>query len=242
MKALIRAGGTALLLVLTSSSDGPAQHVEGNAWPLDPQYAACSLCHAAHSPGGAPHLLKTADIPDAESQAPALSATSRSCLRCHWTLTLRDQQPEFLAPSDPATGGYLGPDLSDDHVLRGQAGQLSSVLPRSRITLGPLAGGLSALAPGPGPTGAVDCVDCHEPHAPGSAIIPDPVEQQIICTRCHDPYVPEPSAHASLACTDCHQMHGANPDLLRDPAGNPVCGTCHSGTPGFAVRHSPGSR
>jgi len=230
----------AALFICAAPDGGRAQHVEGNPWPLDPQYAACSLCHAAHSPGGAPHLLKTTDIPDAQNQSPTLSATSRSCLRCHWTTTLRDQQTEFLAPSDPTAGGYLGPDLSDDHVLRGQAGQQTSSLPHSRIALGPLAGGLSALAPGP--SGVVGCVDCHEPHAPGSAIVPDPVEQQIICTRCHDPYMPAPTEHASLACTDCHQMHGANPDLLRDPATNPVCTTCHSTTPVFSSILTPGTR
>lgn len=238
----MRARPLAVAALFVSIPAGPAvaQHVTGDPWPLDPEYTMCSLCHTVHGAVGAPRLLKTAEIPDAELQSPRLSAVSRSCLRCHWTPTLRDQQDEFLAPSDPVAAAYLGPDLSDDHPLRGEGGQMTaSVL---RPLLAPSASvtrSLSAEVLAPTASGAVGCVDCHEPHAPGGGIIPDPVEQLVLCTRCHDAYMPYPDQHASLACTDCHRMHGGTGKLLRDPATNPTCTECHATTPTFPTQSSP---
>jgi hypothetical protein len=173
----------------------------------------CHLCHGAHFAGQAPYLLKSDE--STALNVGQINPVSRSCLRCHWTSSLRDQQTEFVVPADPINGTYLGPVPGDDHPMGMQ------------------------MSGGPGGPTPVECMSCHEPHAPGEGIMPDPVEQMIVCTICHEPFMPAPTEHTTLACTDCHQLHNGGPNLLRDPSTDPTCLACHAVVPQFQIRLVP---
>ncbi len=220
-----------------------AQHIE-EAGIVDPDLGNCRLCHRAHLSTMAPYLL----LVDAAGTfpSPGLDGSSESCLRCHWTSTLRDGQPEFIVPADPLATSYLGPQLGDDHPLGRQAGGggpggteplTSSGLLTEGDPLGsPADMALPLFDASLAPDGTIQCFTCHEPHAPGSMMIPDMMEQLTLCEVCHVPYMPAPNEHTSLACTDCHRLHGGSkPGLMRDPDTNAVCLTCHSTTPSFAI-------
>jgi predicted CXXCH cytochrome family protein len=221
-----------------------AQHVE-EPGIVDPSLGTCRLCHRAHVSSMQPYLL----LMDSEAMgtypSPGIDGSSESCLRCHWTAALRDQQSEFLAPADPLATSYLGPQLGDDHPIGRQGGGSGSggtdpLASMGSLTEDPLASPAGMSVPlfnvSLAPDGSIQCFTCHEPHAPGSTIVPDMIEQLTLCEVCHVPYMPSPTEHTSLACTDCHRLHGgAMPGLLRDPDTNAVCLTCHSTTPTFLL-------
>lgn len=202
----------ALLLCFTSPLY--SQHAEGSPQLAGSSEERCVLCHGAHFAGQAPYLLKSDD--SSVLNVARVDAVSRSCLRCHWTVSLRDQQPEFVVPADPIDGLYLGPVPGDDHPMGMQGG-----------------GGFG------GASDPVECMSCHEPHAPGADVIPDPVEQMILCTLCHEPVMPAPTEHTTLACTDCHQLHNAGSNLLRDTSADPTCLACHAVVPPFQIQLLP---
>lgn len=220
-----------------------AQHIE-EPGIVDPDLGKCRLCHRAHLSTMAPYLLLVDD--GGTFPSPGLDGSSESCLRCHWTSTLRERQPEFIVPADPLATSYLGPQLGDDHPLGRQAGgggpsgsePLSSMgaLTEEDPLASPVAAGLPLFDASLAPDGTIQCFTCHEPHAPGPMMIPDMMEQLTLCEVCHVPYMPSPNEHTSLACTDCHRLHGGSkPGLMRDPDTNTVCLTCHSTTPSFAA-------
>mgnify|MGYP001821984089 CR=1 FL=1 len=221
-----------------------AQHVE-TPGIVDPDLGKCRLCHRSHVSATSPYLLQVDGGSAGTYPSPGLDGSSESCLRCHWTASLRDQQTEFIVPADPFATTYLGPRLGDDHPLGHQGGSgpggtdlLASMGVLTEEDRLPSPGGMSvplfnvSLAP----DGSIQCFTCHEPHAPGSAMVPDMIEQITLCELCHVPYMPSPNEHTSLACTDCHRLHGGSmPGLMRDPDTNAVCLTCHSTTPAFSI-------
>lgn len=222
-----------------------AQHVEAPGI-VDPSFERCALCHRPHLTIMAPYLLRV--DPGAAGTFPAsgLDRVSESCLRCHWTAALRSAQPEFLAPPPSTSTGYLGNDFSDDHPLgRPADGMARAGFLGDRLAAGP--GGripalsMSGMSTGLAPGGMIQCSTCHEPHAPGRAIVPDALEQLALCEVCHISTAPEADVHSSLACTDCHLLHGGSASaLLRDPDPNAVCLACHSSAPTFTL--APSSR
>jgi predicted CXXCH cytochrome family protein len=247
MKILVAAA------IITAMGPGPsaprflaAQHVE-QPGIVDPSLGSCRLCHRAHVSSMQPYLLLMDSGAMGTFPSPGLDGSSESCLRCHWTATLRDQQSEFIAPADPLATGYLGPQLGDDHPIGRQGGGGGSGTTTPLFGMGALSAGdpialtgVEAALPqfdvGLAPDGSIQCYSCHEPHAPSSAMIPDMIEQLTLCEVCHVPYMPSPNEHTSLACTDCHRLHGgAMPGLMRDPDTNAVCLTCHSTTPTFSL-------
>jgi predicted CXXCH cytochrome family protein len=232
---MTRPGAFAATLLFAVAGPLNGQHVEVPT-EIDPEIGNCSLCHTAHPSTQAPYLLKIDPNASSIIQTPGLGARSESCLRCHWTTALRDQQPEFIATANPV-GGYLGPSLDNDHPLGDyNSGAAPSILTTSPESLG---GTFTPLTAAPNLADGIGCVDCHEPHAPGPNIIPDPVEQLIVCTVCHAAEMPSPENHSALACTECHQLHGsADGHLLKDPSTNPVCLSCHVTVPQFSVSPS----
>ncbi len=238
-------GASVFALALGADPDAlHAQHVE-EPGVVDSDLGKCRLCHSAHVSSMQPYLLRTDAGAAGSYPSPGLDGSSESCLRCHWTSALRDEQPEFLIPADPLATSYLGPQLGDDHPLGlqggGGPGGTAPLTSMGALTAeDPLASPVASVTPmfavGLAPDGSIQCYSCHEPHAPGSAMIPDMVEQLTLCELCHVAVMPEPSEHTSLACTDCHELHGgAMPGLMRDPDTNAVCLTCHGTTPTFSI-------
>jgi DmsE family decaheme c-type cytochrome len=87
------------------------------------------------------------------------------------------------------------------------------------------------------PEGAMDCVDCHNPHG---SFLPD--SQQVAyanepgCFRCHSdlrgPFVFEHAPVQLEGCTACHEPHGsANPRMLTRAQIRFVCLECHANLP-----------
>lgn len=243
--AVRRITGIAAAAVALASCVTPvlAQHVE-TPGIVDPDLGNCRLCHRAHVSTTNPYLLHVDDGSAGAYPSPGLDGSSESCMRCHWTASLRDQQSEFIAPADPFATTYLGPQLGDDHPLGLQGGGPGGTDPLASV--GSLTEGDPLASPGGvsvplfnlslAPDGSIQCFTCHEPHAPGPAIVPDMIEQLTLCEACHVPYMPSPNEHTSLACTDCHRLHGGSmPGLMRDPDTNTVCLACHTTTPTFSI-------
>ena len=233
----------ATVAIAAGVSPSAAQHVEAPGI-VDPDLGKCRLCHRSHVSATSPYLLQVDGGAVGTYPSPGLDGSSESCMRCHWTSSLRDQQSEFIAPADPFATTYLGPQLGDDHPLGHQGGSgpggADPLASMGSLTEDPLASPIGMSVPlfnvSLAPDGSIQCFTCHEPHAPGSAMIPDMIEQLTLCEVCHVPYMPSPNEHTSLACTDCHRLHGgAMPGLMRDPDTNAVCLTCHSTTPTFSL-------
>jgi predicted CXXCH cytochrome family protein len=202
----------------------------------------CRMCHGMHPVGPGSFVLKTGGPSRAAAgaiahQAPGLSAVSQSCLRCHLTPTLRENQPDVL-PRSGETGKYLGVDLSDDHPL----GRLDVAVRRS----------LRPDVQNPRPSvrrdpldveemGVMECTECHDPHDPLTAI-PSPAEQREICGDCHDSSQLADPTHWNLSCSNCHRLHGAaQPGLVAERNTDLLCQQCHD-SPALLPTHEPGQR
>ncbi len=196
---------------------------------------ACELCHAAHRPGDAYLLVAGEPGP---AQAPALTAASRSCLRCHMTPSLRSRQPEFggESPLPLAPGRYLGADLSRGHPLgTPDPGRLLSP-PRAwrdpRLGPGRLGEWASELG----------CTSCHDPHSRAGPL-PDAERVQAICTECHERGRYGLRGHATVACVECHELHGTVADgaaLVRGANTETLCWSCHDrGVAALGLKAAP---
>lgn len=97
--------------------------------------------------------------------------------------------------------------------------------------------------------GAVQCIDCHNPHgSPAAAwrsglrprMVETTMDGEQPCLRCHTdkrgPFVFEHAAIRVEGCETCHAPHGSmNPRMLRRPAVFTLCLECHNGASGFGL-------
>ncbi len=216
---------------LAISTSAAAQHADATTG-VAPELSGCGMCHSPHDAGSGRYTLRIDERALArEASGDELGIISQSCLRCHSTAALRAQQPGFQGTyrSVAAGGKYLRMDLSDDHPLGwdGSSGwsRLDELWPgwdRSRNVVGqPPASG----------TTSIECTTCHDPHS-RTSFAPEPSQEVVLCSRCHDPGRYKRHSHGSLACGDCHQLHGGHGvELLSEP-GDMLCTACHiSGSP-----------
>jgi len=202
------------------------QHPTGSTVP-GVQYEGCNLCHGPHVGGRSDGYNLRAGDSGGMATAPGLGAASRSCLRCHSSVSERLRQPEFSGSSVAGVDGrFLQYDLSDDHPL-GQI-QRNSILDDGTTLEDPTRAlrGSSALGRFD-EVGKIECTLCHDPHEEYS-IVPGPEEQKILCGSCHDAATYSLESHASLACGNCHSLHGGHTgDLLAEPTSTILCQSCH---------------
>lgn len=223
---------TALLTV--TAGGAWAQHPSVERVPIDwpPEGSGCQLCHGSHEVGGpGGHNLKSGDLGPGRAdwvtaQAPGIGFRSLSCLRCHTTPSVRQRQREFagLTAGRTRDAGYLGFDLTDDHVLgRIDPDALERRLqvwrdPRGYPRKPEMIVGGEAL---------IECTTCHDPHDRVSSI-PRPNQERTICTRCHETATYVFSSHSDQACSDCHRLHGSvQAALLAETDVAAVCWRCH---------------
>jgi predicted CXXCH cytochrome family protein len=146
-------------------------------------------------------------------QATGVTAVSLSCLRCHTSASVRQQQPEFarqaaLAPERT----LLGFDLGDDHFLGTFDPLMGPHLRGARDPADPRAsrGGATILGD---TTIVIECTTCHDPHDRVSAT-PDAAKQRMVCGTCHDLGAYLTRHHSGRACSDCHAVHGSTQAAL----------------------------
>lgn len=226
-------------LPLGAQQAGPAPSA-GHAGIALGRAASCDLCHRSHQRAAGrsgSYTLKTDEqgaLPAGwlAADAPGAGAITASCLRCHWTESVRRRQPEGnWLPAGP--GRYLGPELSDDHPLGDVWERGPRALPAAPPGSPPPAPPAAAVA---GPGRPIECTTCHDPHDAAMGR-PDRARQLQQCGTCHGPQLGTLGAHGGLACTDCHLVHGApQPDLLGEPTRALLCTRCHAADAGLAGR------
>jgi DmsE family decaheme c-type cytochrome len=91
--------------------------------------------------------------------------------------------------------------------------------------------------------GVLECVSCHDPHAPASRSLLGGFKQQA-CIECHvdkgGPFVFEHPASRVEGCTACHSPHGSpNRHLLANQRVAELCLSCHAAVPQFHTGFSP---
>jgi DmsE family decaheme c-type cytochrome len=89
----------------------------------------------------------------------------------------------------------------------------------------------------------VECVSCHNPHAPENRRMLGGFRQQA-CAACHldkeGPFVFEHAASRVEGCTACHTPHGSpNRHLLTHQRVGELCYSCHAVVPQFHLGFSP---
>ncbi|UCF19041.1 MAG: hypothetical protein JSU87_14085 [Gemmatimonadota bacterium] len=207
-----------------------AQH--GSVTTGDPAVGDCALCHTSHDTGFNQATLKLGNVAGIVVDAPGIGPLSQSCLRCHFTESLRAQQSELQkAELAGQTGLYIERDLTDDHPLgRFDTGRLQAT---NRISgaksadLGRMRSKVFALDQ----ESVIECTTCHDPHDQRGAT-PAVEEERALCTNCHETgryaFV---GGHADIPCSGCHVMHGGyESELLAERSSNQVCAGCHEGS------------
>ena len=91
--------------------------------------------------------------------------------------------------------------------------------------------------------GIVECVDCHDPHAPSERLRLGGFKHEE-CVACHadkgGPFVFEHGAQRVEGCVACHDPHGSpNRHLLQYQRTADLCYSCHAGVPGFHLNFPP---
>lgn len=86
----------------------------------------------------------------------------------------------------------------------------------------------------------LECVSCHDPHAPATRTMLGGFKQQQ-CIECHQdkggPWVFEHPAQRVEGCVACHTPHGSpNRHLLKFQNVAELCYSCHAAVPGFHAR------
>jgi predicted CXXCH cytochrome family protein len=194
----------------------------------------CSVCHTLHPDRKSTYaLILDRDMSQGAAwlrhQATGVTAVSLSCLRCHTSASVRQQQPEFarqaaLAPERT----LLGFDLGDDHFLGTFDPLMGPHLRGARDPADPRAsrGGATILGD---TTIVIECTTCHDPHDRVSAT-PDAAKQRMVCGTCHDLGAYLTRHHSGRACSDCHAVHGSTQAALLVGRGpEETCGRCHGG-------------
>jgi DmsE family decaheme c-type cytochrome len=88
--------------------------------------------------------------------------------------------------------------------------------------------------------GVLDCVSCHDPHAPADRTQLAGFKQEQ-CVQCHTdkggPFVFEHASSKVDGCVACHSPHGSpNRHMLNFQASAELCYSCHAVVPGFHSR------
>jgi DmsE family decaheme c-type cytochrome len=91
--------------------------------------------------------------------------------------------------------------------------------------------------------GILECVDCHDPHAPSNRLRLGGFRQQA-CLKCHadkgGPWVFEHGSQRVDGCLSCHSPHGSpNRHLLHFQRIADLCYSCHAQLPGFHLNFTP---
>jgi predicted CXXCH cytochrome family protein len=225
-----RAIALALVMVCAATA-ARGQHAEGTLGEW-----GCDLCHGPHSRGSpGAYNLKTTDVSVwlGSGLVGGLGAVSRSCLRCHVSVAMRERQPEVTQRQlvGASSGSYLGFDLSGHHPVGRIDLTFRSGLPRGGGAARPTVG-LGALG-----DDRIECTRCHDPHDRAGSL-PRQHEQSALCGQCHDAgaYL---LGHESVACSDCHRLHrGAPGPLLKGASTELLCRSCHDpamGSPAISM-------
>ncbi len=198
---------------------------------------ACEGCHgpgSRHVEEGNPALIRrfAAGVPAAERSA--------ACLSCHG----RDKERLQWHGADHALADLACDDCHDPHQARGARGLLRKATPGLCYECHGEVQAQFALTerhPVPDGTrkGSLDCIDCHNPHAPVDRRTLGGFKQAA-CLKCHTeyrgPWVFEHEALAVEGCLACHAPHGSvNRHLLTYQRAGDLCLQCHPEQPFFHV-------
>lgn len=194
----------------------------------------CDQCHLSHAQTDLYNLIvgPASDVKAwLETQAPGATDVSVSCLRCHWSSAVREEQGDEPAGGTGAL--YVGPDLADDHVL-GNIDPLSlqqrAADQFEQLDQKPL------YEPGAlGPSGAIECTACHDAHDPEVPVSSNPLQHEF-CGNCHGPEAFSLGDHVVVTCTACHDLHDSSlGSLLYGPTVESTCQLCHTVSGGSAT-------
>jgi predicted CXXCH cytochrome family protein len=196
--------------------------------------SGCAVCHTLHPDRKSTYaLILDRDLSQGAAwlrhQATGVTAVSLSCLRCHTSASVRQQQPEFarqaaLAPER----ALLGFDLGDDHFLGTFDPLMGPYSHGTRDPADPRASRAGAAILGD-TTVVIECTTCHDPHDRVSTT-PDAGKQRMVCGTCHDLSTYLTRHHSGQACSDCHAVHGSTQvGLLIGRGPEETCGRCHGG-------------
>jgi predicted CXXCH cytochrome family protein len=208
----IRGGawGVVLLPLVVVAAVGQTGAPRDHSGLAAPGGRACEVCHGAHS-GPVGYILRVDDQGTEiamwlSTQAPG-AETSASCLRCHWNEEVRLRQPD-LGVVSPGGGGYLGPDLADDHPL----------------------GDVARFGGGGAPAGppVIECKLCHDPHDATRLVVP--VGEEVLrCGTCHSSQAQQRQEHTQVVCSACHEVHNSfQGQLLFGFTVEDTCVRCHT--------------
>jgi DmsE family decaheme c-type cytochrome len=187
------------------------------AFTGEPPAAINGVCLGCHS----------ADHPEFDSSAHA--AGGMSCVSCHTQHGETSSATRLLRAPPP-----------DAVALLGRSGTASAVCADCHQDI------LAAFSFNERHRlreGALECVSCHDPHAPPSRSLLGAFKQEQ-CFDCHTdkegPFVFEHPASRVESCTTCHTPHGSpNRHLLATQRVAELCLGCHASVPQFHLGSNP---
>lgn len=198
-------------------------------------------CEDCHGPGGL-HVESGGEDRSIGFSERAPKAFSDACLQCH----NRSGALTLFRISEHGRGG----------ISCGSCHQLHSEEPGFSLLAGPQLDLCSGCHPAvraafrkpfhhPVLEGAMECVDCHNPHGGDRASLRRfNLGAEENCTVCHTekngPFVFEHAPLQVSSCGSCHEPHGGiNPRMLRRTQVRQLCLECHSRSAGLAGSQPP---